>query len=106
MLRLHDDASARRPTGGRGNAGWRSEWYARKAFEVVASVGIWQSGKTDIRTSATSSEMMNVDPATIDFDSIDQNDMVICGDPDTCIQKVKRYQEAGCQQLLCFIQIC
>ena len=32
----------------RENARVAFEWYARKAFEVVASVGIWQSGKTDI----------------------------------------------------------
>ncbi len=30
--------------------------------------------------------------------------MIIVGDPDKCIQKVKRYQEAGCQRLLCHMQ--
>ena len=32
----------------RENAKAAFEWYARKAFEAVASVGMWQSGKTDI----------------------------------------------------------
>lgn len=81
------------------------EWYARKAFEAVASVGIWQSGKTDMGTYDYLKQMLNVDPATINFDHMEANDMIICGNPDTCIKKVKRYQEAGCQQLLCFMQI-
>ena len=89
----------------RENARVAFEWYARKAFETVASVGIWQSGKTDMGTYDYLKQMMNVDPATINFDYMDQNDMIICGDPDTCIKKVKRYQAAGCQQLLCFMQI-
>jgi alkanesulfonate monooxygenase SsuD/methylene tetrahydromethanopterin reductase-like flavin-dependent oxidoreductase (luciferase family) len=89
----------------RENAKHAFEWYARKAFDTVASVGIWQSGKTDMGTYDYLKQMMNVDPATINFDYMDQNDMIICGDPDTCIRKVKRYQEAGCQQLLCFMQI-
>jgi alkanesulfonate monooxygenase SsuD/methylene tetrahydromethanopterin reductase-like flavin-dependent oxidoreductase (luciferase family) len=89
----------------RENAKHAFEWYARKAFDTVASVGIWQSGKTDMGTYDYLKQMMDVDPATINFDYMDQNDMIICGDPDTCIRKVKRYQEAGCQQLLCFMQI-
>ena len=52
----------------RENARAAFEWYARKAFEVVASVGIWQSGKTDMGTYDYLKQMMNVDPATINFD--------------------------------------
>jgi alkanesulfonate monooxygenase SsuD/methylene tetrahydromethanopterin reductase-like flavin-dependent oxidoreductase (luciferase family) len=89
----------------RENAKAAFEWYARKAFEAVASVGMWQSGKTDIGAYAYLKEIMKIDPATINFDYMDQNDMIICGDPDTCIKKVKHYQAAGCQQLLCFMQI-
>jgi alkanesulfonate monooxygenase SsuD/methylene tetrahydromethanopterin reductase-like flavin-dependent oxidoreductase (luciferase family) len=29
---------------------------------------------------------------------------VIVGDPEQCIRKVKRYREAGCDQLLCLMQ--
>jgi alkanesulfonate monooxygenase SsuD/methylene tetrahydromethanopterin reductase-like flavin-dependent oxidoreductase (luciferase family) len=89
----------------RENAKAAFEWYARKAFEAVASVGMWQSGKTDIGAYAYLKEMMKIDPATINFDYMDQNDMIICGDPHTSIKKVKHYQAAGCQQLLCFMQI-
>jgi alkanesulfonate monooxygenase SsuD/methylene tetrahydromethanopterin reductase-like flavin-dependent oxidoreductase (luciferase family) len=78
-------------------------WYVKRAFEAVASVGIWQSG-SDAGTYEYVKQMMSVDMNDITFDYLDQNDMIIVGDPDKCIQKVKRYQEAGCQQLLCFMQ--
>jgi alkanesulfonate monooxygenase SsuD/methylene tetrahydromethanopterin reductase-like flavin-dependent oxidoreductase (luciferase family) len=79
-------------------------WYVKKAFEIVASVGIWQSG-SELGAYDYLKQMMNVDPDTITFDFLDQNDMIIVGDPDKCIRKVKRYQEAGCDQLLCFMQV-
>jgi len=81
------------------------EWYAHRAFEAVASVGLWQSGNTDLGTYDYIKQFLKVDASMFTFDYMDQNDMIICGDPDTCIKKVKRYQDAGCQQLLCFMQI-
>ena len=38
------------------------------------------------------------------FDSLDAMDAVIVGDPEQCIRKVKRYRDAGCDQLLCLMQ--
>jgi alkanesulfonate monooxygenase SsuD/methylene tetrahydromethanopterin reductase-like flavin-dependent oxidoreductase (luciferase family) len=87
------------------NARASMEWYARRAFDIVASVGIWQSGKFDMGSYDYLKQMMNVDPSQMTFDYMHENDMIICGDPETCIKKVKRYQDAGCQQLLCFMQV-
>lgn len=80
------------------------EWYARTSFEYVASVVAWQAG-SQAGTYDYIKQMAGISPEEITFDYMDQNDMLICGDPDTCIRKVKRYQEAGCQQLLCFMQV-
>src|SRR5207253_2515754 len=40
----------------------------------------------------------------VTFELLDDMDAVIVGDPETCIRKVKRYREAGCDQLLCLMQ--
>ena len=45
---------------------------------------------------------LNVSDVT--FDQLDDMDAVIVGDPERCIRKVKRYQEAGCDQLLALMQ--
>jgi alkanesulfonate monooxygenase SsuD/methylene tetrahydromethanopterin reductase-like flavin-dependent oxidoreductase (luciferase family) len=87
----------------RQNAAESMVWYVKRAFEIVASVAVWQSG-SDLGAYDYLKQMMNIDPDTITFDYLDRNDMIICGDPDKCVQKVKRYQEAGCQQLLCHMQ--
>jgi alkanesulfonate monooxygenase SsuD/methylene tetrahydromethanopterin reductase-like flavin-dependent oxidoreductase (luciferase family) len=76
----------------RRNAAESIEWYAKTAFN--------EPGRYERTTQA-----MGLDPAKLTFDYMDGSDMVICGDPDTCIKKVRRYQEAGCQQLMCFMQI-
>ena len=45
------------------------------------------------------------DPNSLNWDYLNANDMVIVGAPDTCIKKLKRYQQAGCQHMLSFMQI-
>lgn len=40
----------------------------------------------------------------ITYDELDQEDMVIVGDPDHCIRKLERYQRAGCNRVLCLMQ--
>jgi alkanesulfonate monooxygenase SsuD/methylene tetrahydromethanopterin reductase-like flavin-dependent oxidoreductase (luciferase family) len=38
-----------------------------------------------------------------DISQFDQEDMVIVGTPDECLQKFLRYEEAGVDQLLCYV---
>ena len=40
----------------------------------------------------------------VTFELLDDMDAVIVGDPERCIQKVRRYRDAGCDQLLCLMQ--
>ena len=42
---------------------------------------------------------------SISFEEIDQRDMVIVGDPDKCIEKLKRYEQAGADHVLCIMQV-
>lgn len=41
----------------------------------------------------------------ITFEEIDQRDMLIVGDPDKCIEKLKRYEKAGADRVLCIMQV-
>jgi alkanesulfonate monooxygenase SsuD/methylene tetrahydromethanopterin reductase-like flavin-dependent oxidoreductase (luciferase family) len=40
----------------------------------------------------------------ISFEELDRRDMVIVGDPDRCIEKLKRYEQAGVAHVLCLMQ--
>jgi alkanesulfonate monooxygenase SsuD/methylene tetrahydromethanopterin reductase-like flavin-dependent oxidoreductase (luciferase family) len=41
----------------------------------------------------------------VSFEEIDERDMVIVGDPDKCIEKLKRYEQAGADHVLCLMQV-
>lgn len=88
-------------------AGDACVWYVRESFKLVASVGLWQQGE-DANASNTYDyvkKMLGMNPDDIKFDDLLERDMVIVGSPETCIKKVKRYQEAGCDQYLAMMQI-
>jgi alkanesulfonate monooxygenase SsuD/methylene tetrahydromethanopterin reductase-like flavin-dependent oxidoreductase (luciferase family) len=42
--------------------------------------------------------------AEVDVDRYQEEDMIICGTPEMCLEKILRYEEAGVDQLLCYIQ--
>jgi alkanesulfonate monooxygenase SsuD/methylene tetrahydromethanopterin reductase-like flavin-dependent oxidoreductase (luciferase family) len=41
----------------------------------------------------------------LSFDEINEQDMIIVGDPDQCVQKLKRYEAAGVDHVLCLMQV-
>ena len=42
--------------------------------------------------------------AEVDVDRYQEEDMIICGTPELCLEKILRYEEAGVDQLLCYVQ--
>jgi len=42
--------------------------------------------------------------AEVDVDRYQEEDMIICGTPEMCLEKILRYEEAGVDQLLCYVQ--
>jgi len=42
---------------------------------------------------------------SVSFEEIDERDMVIVGDPDKCVEKLKRYERAGADHVLCLMQV-
>jgi alkanesulfonate monooxygenase SsuD/methylene tetrahydromethanopterin reductase-like flavin-dependent oxidoreductase (luciferase family) len=42
--------------------------------------------------------------AEVDVKAYEEEDMIICGTPEMCLEKILRYEEAGVDQLLCYVQ--
>ena len=78
-------------------------WYFRRSIELIGSVAAWQEGK-ELGTYAYTRMLRDLNVGDVTFDLLDDMDAVIVGDPERCIRKVKRYREAGCDQLLCLMQ--
>jgi alkanesulfonate monooxygenase SsuD/methylene tetrahydromethanopterin reductase-like flavin-dependent oxidoreductase (luciferase family) len=66
---------------------------------ILAPMAGWLEGK-DHSYPWFKKDLFGIDPQDIPFDRLDHEDMVIVGDPETCIRKVKRYQEMGSDLLL------
>jgi alkanesulfonate monooxygenase SsuD/methylene tetrahydromethanopterin reductase-like flavin-dependent oxidoreductase (luciferase family) len=78
-------------------------WYFRRSIELISSVATWQEGR-DLGTYAYTEMLRQLNLTDVTFDLLDEMDAVIVGDPERCIRKVRRYREAGCDQLLCLMQ--
>jgi len=91
------DAEARQ------NAAESVLWYFRRSIELIGSVAAWQEGR-ELGSYDYTRMLRALNLSDVTFPLLDDMDAVIVGDPETCIRKVKRYREAGCDQLLCLMQ--
>jgi len=86
----------------RANAAESFVWYLRKSTELIGSLAAWQEGK-ELGTYAYAEFMRTLDTSHLTFDVLDEMGAVIAGDPARCIERVRRYRDAGCDQLLCLM---
>jgi alkanesulfonate monooxygenase SsuD/methylene tetrahydromethanopterin reductase-like flavin-dependent oxidoreductase (luciferase family) len=87
----------------RRNAAESIIWYFRKSLQLVGSVAAWQEGR-ELGTYAYTQALRDLDTGSVSFDMLDEMGAVIVGDPARCIERVRQYREAGCDQLLCLMQ--
>ncbi|HLK11275.1 MAG TPA: LLM class flavin-dependent oxidoreductase [Candidatus Binatia bacterium] len=87
----------------RANAAESVVWYLRKSLSLIGSLAAWQEGR-DLGTYGYTKALQALDTSALDFDTLDQMGAVIVGDPERCIERVRRYRDAGCDQLLCLMQ--
>jgi alkanesulfonate monooxygenase SsuD/methylene tetrahydromethanopterin reductase-like flavin-dependent oxidoreductase (luciferase family) len=90
-------------TEARRNAEASVMWYLRRSVELIGSVAAWQEGR-DLGTYEYTQALRELNLEGVTFDILDEMNAVIVGDPDRCIQRAKRYRDAGCTQLLCLMQ--
>ena len=82
-------------------------WYTRKAFEYVGSVLAWTEelgGGKALATYEYMKKMMGVDLNAMSYDYMADGNMVLSGDPETCLRQAWTYQQAGTEMLLCHMQ--
>jgi alkanesulfonate monooxygenase SsuD/methylene tetrahydromethanopterin reductase-like flavin-dependent oxidoreductase (luciferase family) len=91
------DAEARR------NAERSVLWYFKRSIELIGTLAAWQEGK-ELGSYEYTRTLKDLNLEGFSFDILDEMDAIVVGDPDTCIRKARRYQEAGCDQLLCLMQ--
>jgi alkanesulfonate monooxygenase SsuD/methylene tetrahydromethanopterin reductase-like flavin-dependent oxidoreductase (luciferase family) len=87
----------------RRNAAESVMWYFRRSLELVGSVAAWQEGR-ELGTYAYTRALRDLDTGSVTFELLDDMGAVIVGDPERCIERVREYRDAGCDQLLCLMQ--
>jgi alkanesulfonate monooxygenase SsuD/methylene tetrahydromethanopterin reductase-like flavin-dependent oxidoreductase (luciferase family) len=80
-------------------AGASVEWYVKNMVAKAVGFAQWLDG-SEIPSYEYVKIIAGFDPQYIDFDFLNSNDLCIVGDPDTCIKKLKKYEEIGIDLLL------
>ena len=87
----------------RANAAESVVWYLRRSTELIGSLAVWQEGR-ELGTYDYARFLRDLDTSHLTFEALDDMGAVIVGDPVRCIERVRRYRDAGCDQLLCLMQ--
>jgi alkanesulfonate monooxygenase SsuD/methylene tetrahydromethanopterin reductase-like flavin-dependent oxidoreductase (luciferase family) len=88
----------------RQNAAASVVWYLRNSVRLIGELATWQEEKRrEFGTYQYSTMLRDLDTSQLDFDTLDAMGAVIVGDPERCIERVRRYRDAGCEQLLCLM---
>jgi alkanesulfonate monooxygenase SsuD/methylene tetrahydromethanopterin reductase-like flavin-dependent oxidoreductase (luciferase family) len=72
--------------------------FMRRSVEIAAKTAAWMEGK--VPDMAYLNQVAKVDLDQLTFEFLDDNDMCIVGDPERCIEKVRKYEEVGVTQLI------
>ena len=79
-------------------------WYIQKSLEKIAALGAWQEG-TNLGSYEYARKILGGMSLTdLTFDYQVQNDTVLCGDPEHCLEMIRRYEAVGVDLLLCLVQ--
>ena len=79
-------------------------WYLRKSTELIGTLATWQAEQNrELGTYEYAKALRDLDMSYLTFDMLDDMSAVIVGDPNRCVDRVRRYREAGCDQLLCLM---
>jgi len=88
----------------RQNAAESVVWYLRKSVQLIGELATWQDElKRSLGTYEYSRALRDLDVSHLDYDTLDAMGAVIVGNPERCIERVRRYRDAGCDQLLCLM---
>src|SRR5262249_34718902 len=79
-------------------------WDLRKSTELIGTLATWQAGQNrGLGNYEYAKSLRDPDMSYLPFDMLDDMSAVIVGAPERCIDRVRRYRDAGCDQLLCLM---
>ncbi|MBV8957975.1 MAG: LLM class flavin-dependent oxidoreductase, partial [Actinobacteria bacterium] len=82
------------------------EWYPQHGAHLIASVAEWMEGR-ELGTYAYTGEALKHERegsfAHMNFDYLHSSGSGVVGDPDEVIEACRRYEQAGCDLLLCLL---
>jgi alkanesulfonate monooxygenase SsuD/methylene tetrahydromethanopterin reductase-like flavin-dependent oxidoreductase (luciferase family) len=86
------------------NAAESVVWYLRESTRLIGTLAHWQLelGR-DLGTYDYARAIKDLDLSGVTFEMLDEMGAVIVGDPEHCIRGVRKYVDAGCDQLLCLM---
>jgi len=88
----------------RQNAAESIVWYLKKSVALIGTLASWQQEQNRALGTYEYAKTMNeLDLSGLTFEVLDDMGAVIVGTPERCIERVRRYQQAGCDQLLCLM---
>ncbi len=77
-------------------------WYFRKSIRLISALAEWQ-GQGNIATYEYAQALGALDLEGVTFDALNEMGAIIVGDPARCVEVLRRYQEAGIDQILCLM---
>ncbi|ROO60118.1 alkanesulfonate monooxygenase SsuD/methylene tetrahydromethanopterin reductase-like flavin-dependent oxidoreductase (luciferase family) [Micromonospora sp. Llam0] len=79
-------------------------WYVQTSLKSVAELGDWKDGAQLGSYEYARKLLGGIDLDSLTFDYLVDNDAVIVGNPDQCVEMAKRYEAVGTDLLLCLVQ--
>jgi alkanesulfonate monooxygenase SsuD/methylene tetrahydromethanopterin reductase-like flavin-dependent oxidoreductase (luciferase family) len=79
-------------------------WYIQTSLEQVAGLGAWQDGDNLGSYEYAKKLLDGMSLEDLTFDYLTQNETVMCGDPDHCLEMCRRYEAVGIDLLLLLVQ--
>ena len=88
-------------------AGDSMVWYVQSSIDLLTATLNWGmelGGDKALGAYDHIKALFGLNREEINFDYLDQRQMVINGDPDKCVRNIKSFQEAGVDLMLCMMQ--
>lgn len=85
-------------------AGPRFAWYVQESLKKIAELGDWKDG-TQLGSYEYAKKLLGgLDIESLTFEYLLDNEAVVVGDPQQCIEMARRYEAVGTDLLLCLVQ--
>lgn len=79
-------------------------WYVQNSLQKVAGLADWKDGDALGSYEYAKKLLGGIDIESLTFDYLLDNEAVVVGDPEQCVEMARRYEAVGTDLLLCLVQ--